>query len=230
MDKLPSIDDGYWVVFADTTVDDRTNKQKWPQETKGQLKKIRSFIFPAKYYDEKVKTAKELLQDLKPNGKVIPFINEGQAPFIYDRSFFSHMNHWEAFLNLWETIVKENAMFADRIMTRLFRAISQTALKIEYVSTEKLENNTSLEDFFQTAWNGDTENEWHYYKFLRKLWEMQIDSDWKTLQMSSAYNKLLRDFPDLELYTESICYQTFISIHNKVAFWPLGVMRKGMLN
>jgi len=85
----PEIDDGYWVVFANTTEDDRKDNPKSDKARNRNMIKFRTFLFPAKYYDETTKTAKELVQELKPNAVVIPFINKNSNPLVYDTSFFN---------------------------------------------------------------------------------------------------------------------------------------------
>lgn len=142
------VDDGYWVVFADTTKDDRIKRNKGIEET-WYMKKFRSFIFPAKYHDEAVKTAEELLSELnKPNAKIIHFIDKNKKPFVYDRVFFERVECGDEFMDLWDTIVRDNPSIAHKVMTKLFRAISQTALKIECLSKTKLKKDDNINVFF----------------------------------------------------------------------------------
>ena len=89
--RKPEIDDGYWVVFANTTEDDRKDKPKNDKERNRNMIKFRTFLFPAKYYDQTTKTANELVQELKPNASVIPFIDKNLSPLVYDTSFFNEI-------------------------------------------------------------------------------------------------------------------------------------------
>lgn len=73
MDNITSIDDGYRVVFANTTKDDWVDQATSNEERKGKgnIKKIRSFVFPAKYYDQTIKTAEELVKEIKPHASIV---------------------------------------------------------------------------------------------------------------------------------------------------------------
>jgi len=233
MNHNTNIDDWYWVVFADTTTDDWTKKNKNIKET-GHMKKFRSFIFPAKYYDQRVKTAEELLHDLKPNAKIIPFIDKQQRAFVYDRSFFADIECGDEFMELWDTIVKENPSIANEVMIKLFRAISQTALKIEYLSRKEWDQHNNIDEFFDEIfddiWYGDSDIVWYSDKLLKKLWEMHVTDNWKQINMMTIYTKLENQFPDFSWYVKNICYHTFLRLHNNIELWPLVTLSKKSLN
>jgi hypothetical protein len=229
----PDIEDGYRVFFANTTEDDWLQKWKKIQETNWQLKKFRACVFPWKYVDQKIKTAKDLLSEInKPNAEIIE-LEDGTEPFVYDKSFFERIKWWEEFLVVWDTIVKENPKVADDFMTKLFRAISQTALKVSYASKlhKPLYNETDLEQFFSIIWHGNNWSNISYRdKLYKKMTELSINDNTKNIVLIKLYTRLLRDFPWLEDYIESICYYTFLYIYHKVPLWPLAVMPKEYMN
>ena len=169
MDRIPSIDDGYRVVLADTTHDDRTSQHKTIGQTRGNVRKFRSFLFPAKYHDQTITTAQDLVRNLKPQARVIPFSDKNTSQLVYDRAFFATIECGEQFVDFWDQIVAANPKDADSIMTRLFRAISQTALKIEYMHKKYGNQNSDLYNFFESYWHHDSNQDNHYQKFLKKL-------------------------------------------------------------
>lgn len=225
----PDIDDGYWLVFADTTQDDRNDKHKKPSEKNWNIRKFRSFLFPAKHYDQTIITANELVWALKPQATVIPFTNKNISPLVYDRAFFNDIECGDAFIAIWDSIVKQNPAYADKILIKLLRAISQTSLKIEYLSKSELVNQ-SLEDFFDIMRNHENHEKNYYKKFIKKLQELEVHQPWKDIGMDTVYRKLLKNFPELEWCVENICYHTFLRIHNNIDFWLMWVIPKHQQN
>lgn len=73
------------------------------------------------------------------------------------------------FIDLWHAIARENPKYADDIMTTLFHAISQTALKIAFLHKKSPTENDDLVEFFESAWHYGTQGDNYHTNFLKKL-------------------------------------------------------------
>jgi len=54
-------------------------------------------------------------------------------------------------------------------MIKIFRAISQTALKMEYLHKRDANRDTALESFFEDMWHHEDNEKNYYKKFTKKL-------------------------------------------------------------